>query len=265
MGKYDSSKTRVQPVFNELIRRMGVSADWLPALLGLPEYGAPEASVALEADPVLKRQAWVGNPASDEKEQSLSPPLSLLSWLARSLTLPVGVTLDPGNDVDRQRKKLIERDPETIAKALEMLKRHGGSKKWYVLEGPSQPDVYLETEKTIVVIEGKRTETGPTTHTTWMAGRHQMLRNIDAAWEIRGRRNVYGFFIVNGEDDNADSTEVPALWQDASNATWSDEAIASSLPHRGPEEQRAIRNAFLGVTTWQTVCRKLALKWPAQV
>lgn len=262
MGQYDSSRTRVQPVFNELIIRMGTSAEWLSALLSLPECGAPEADAAVEPNPVFQHHAWVGNPASDEKEQSLSPPLSLLSWLVRNLRLLKGMKLDPANDVDRQRQQLIKRNPETIAKALEMLKRHGGSKKWYVLEGPSQPDVYLETEKTIVVIEGKRTEAGPTTHTTWMAGRHQVLRHIDAAWEIRGKRNVYGFFIVNGEDDNANSTEVPAQWREASNATWSDEAIASSLPHRGPQEQRAIRNAFLGVTTWQTVCQKLALKWP---
>ncbi|NQT91310.1 MAG: hypothetical protein HQ559_01010 [Lentisphaerae bacterium] len=264
MGQYNTSRTRVQPVFSELITRMGLSADWLPALLSLLECGAPDATVTVEPGPVLKRQAWGGNPASDEEEQSLSPPLSLLSWLVRNLVQPEGINLDSANDVDRQRQKLIDQDPETIARALEMLKRHGGSRKWYVLEGPSQPDVYLETEKTIIVIEGKGTESGPTTNTTWMAGRHQVLRYIDAAWEIRGSRDVYGFFIVNGKDDNPESTEVPDHWRNASKATWSDEAISSSLPHRGPEEQHAIRNAFLGITTWQSVCQKLALKWPGQ-
>lgn len=37
-----------------------------------------------------------------------------------------------------------------------------------VLEGRSSPDVWLATPRAVVVIEGKRTENGPTTHTSFM-------------------------------------------------------------------------------------------------
>ena len=57
---------------------------------------------------------------------------------------------------------------------------------WYVFEGQTSVDAYLCTSRYVVLVEGKRTESGPTTHTSWMEVRHQVLRNIDAAWNGRG-------------------------------------------------------------------------------
>lgn len=126
---------------------------------------------------------------------------------------------------------------------------------WCVLEGPSQPDAYLETPELLVVIEGKRTEHGPTTHTSWMPVRHQMLRHIDCAWEIRGDRPVFGFFIVEGDDQGA----IPPEWVEFARATVEPDAVAKSLPHRTADERSAIAEAFLGVTTWQIVCETFGI------
>jgi hypothetical protein len=82
-----------------------------------------------------------------------------------------------------------------------------------------------------------------------MASRSQMLRHIDAAWEIRGRRDVYGFFVVEADD----GTGVPANWVHAAVGTVSCDSIRSSLPHRSPEEQTEIAACFLGATTWQAI------------
>ena len=105
-------------------------------------------------------------------------------------------------------------------------------------------------------MEGKRTEAGPTTSTTWMAGRQQMIRHLDAAWEIRGRRSVYGFFIVEAEPG---STEVPGRWQAAADAARGDDAILSSLPHRDQSDREGIRKAMIGVTTWQRIVSEFGL------
>jgi F0F1-type ATP synthase assembly protein I len=142
-------------------------------------------------------------------------------------------------------------DPEAIAKALELLRTDPSPRGWHILEGQTYPDALIITGDALVVIEGKRTELGPTTGTTWMPVRHQMLRHIDAAWEIRGHRVVYGFFIVEAEEG---SVEVPQNWIDASQRTIAPEALAESLPHRSPAERDGITRAFLGVTTWQAVC-----------
>jgi hypothetical protein len=158
---------------------------------------------------------------------------------------------------------LLHRDPEVIGEALALLARPSvPAKAWYVLEGPSQPDVYLQTEEAIVVIEGKRTESGPTTTTSWMPGRHQMLRHMDCAWELRGSRLVFGFFIVEG-DGGAEAVGVPPRWADAAAETVRPAALRGSLPHRTAAEQAEICRGFLGVTTWQRLCAELEIPWSA--
>lgn len=153
-----------------------------------------------------------------------------------------------------KRQALLRRDPNVVAEALACLTRPAcPAKAWYVLEGLSQPDAYLETPEVLVVIEGKRTEGGSTTHTSWMPRRHQMLRHMNCAWELRGQRAVLGFFIVEGQD-GVDAVTVPAHWQMAACATMTPGALDDSLPHRTAAERQAIAAGFLGVTTWQQLC-----------
>jgi hypothetical protein len=188
-------------------------------------------------------------------EAQLTPPVSLLSWLIRN-----GQRLEPRNidgdgDTATMRRKLVAGDPATIAEALKLLRTSSDPKGWHIFEGPTCPDAFIETPDALLVVEGKRTEPGATTHTSWMDGRHQMWRHIDAAWEIRGRRKVFGFFVVNGDD----AGNVPELWKRASLETLGPEAISSSFPHRSAEETLDISNCFLGITTWQQICVQFGL------
>lgn len=116
--------------------------------------------------------------------------------------------------------------------------------------------MFIETSDLIVVVEGKRTEPAPTTDTGWMPGRHQMLRHLDCAWEIRGTKRVAGFFIVEGDG----SGDIPDAWRKVVRDTVSSGTIALSLPHRSGEEQNAIVSCFAGVTTWQRVCREFGIE-----
>jgi hypothetical protein len=109
----------------------------------------------------------------------------------------------------------------------------------------------------IILIEGKRTESSPTTHTSWMPVRHQMLRNIDAAWD--SGKTVVGFFIIEGR--NPSPLDVPLDWQAAARATVSSDTLVESLPHREDDAREAIAAAFRGITTWQRVCQELSVPW----
>jgi hypothetical protein len=235
-GQHDSSKTRVVPVFDRLAGRRD---DWVRALLSLADYGSG-AGVPPDLDLTFVRGHWGVN------ERGLAPPVSLLSWLIRNLMPPVGPT-----SVTEERTRLLNRDPKTIEQALELLKSKNADRGWWVFEGPTYPDALIETPAALVVVEGKRTESSPTTHTTWMPNRHQIWRHMDAAWEIRGNRAVFGIFVVSAE---LGTSAVPAIWQAAASATLSRDAIAGSFPHRGPEEREAIAQGFFGLTTWQKVC-----------
>jgi hypothetical protein len=80
-----------------------------------------------------------------------------------------------------------------------------------------------------------------------------MLRHLDAAWEHRQGRRIYGLFIVEREE-GAGSNEPSSAWHQAVEGTISEEVLKGSLPHRSPEERSQIAGALLGATTWQAVC-----------
>jgi hypothetical protein len=250
----DSTKTRVEPVFDELLVRDGTGAAWLPRLVALPSrQGA--AAPTLPAIP-LTRYGW------GDSEISLAPPKHLLVWLVQNATLVDALAHQKTSPSTRaKRDLLLKRDAATIGEALARLSAEQVSdRRWYVLEGCTWPDVYLETERTVVVIEGKRTESAPTTCTTWMSMRHQMLRHLDCAWERRAGRDLFGFFIGEGEGGPS-GVAVPPSWQAAAEDTVTANALSGSLPHRGEAERHAIAQCFLGATTWQSVCREFNIVW----
>ena len=253
--KFDSSRTRVAPVFSALEQHHGSDGGWVRRLLDLAATGG-EHPWARQDLQVLERhhEATSGD---KRKEQLLAPPVSLLRWLVTGFTPPKRGGYGDG-DVGRFRRELAGKNPERIAEALAHLEGSEAppSRAWFVFEGYTSPDVFLVTPDALVVVEGKRTEAGPTTSTTWMAGRHQMIRHLDAAWEIRGRRSVYGFFIVEAEPGSSD---VPGRWQAAAEAACGDDAILSSLPHRDQSDREGIRKAMVGATTWQRIVGEFGL------
>jgi hypothetical protein len=236
-GVYDSSKTRVAPVFDQLRLR---TDDWVRTLLNLAQHGAG-TPVGDDIDLAFVQGSWGAT------ERGIHPPVALLSWLIRNLMPPMKPT-----EINDDRQKLLARDPATIERALQLLRSGGAGRAWHVFEGPTYPDAIIETPGARIVIEGKRTEAGPTTSTTWMAGRHQIWRHMDAAWELRGGLAVFGLFLVEGAPERP--RDVPPIWENAARDTLTELAIDASFPHRSTVERDAIARGFLGVATWQRVC-----------
>jgi len=249
MGKYDSSKTRVEPVFNKLIEKDVTGRSWLPQLLRLP-VGGNAIQTAPECDVTIVQRFW------GPSERKLTPPVSLLSWLIRHPEDLARCDAASNQSMPIQRRELLGGSNGRTEEALSLLRNNPQGENWHIFEGETQPDVFIATRDLVVVIEGKRTEREPTTQTTWMPGRHQMIRHLDGAWEIRGKRQVIGFFIVS---DEGGSDNMPAKWIDFAKNTTSPETLASSLPHRGSSEQNEIASCFAGVTTWGRVCRELGI------
>jgi hypothetical protein len=246
----DSSRTRVAPLFRQLEQR---DDDWPLALLDL-------AAATLKRDPTrwefLRMSPTIthfGDPKAKRKEKGYAPSKELLTWLVRNLTYSGSGPLSRDPITSARRQLLLDRDVIMQEFALESLKIGGADAKWCQFEGTTYPDAVIETPDAIIVVEGKRTESGPTTKTTWMSGRHQMLRHIDGAFNQRGLKDVFGLFIVEG--DNAASHEVPNKWMRAAYDTISWESVEQSLPHRAQSEKADIVNAFVGVTTWLALCR----------
>jgi len=241
-------------VFDALATLNATDDQWVSRLLDLAA-GPGKHAWHNQKLGVLDRHHHAPPGADTPKEKGLAPPETLLAWLLDHFTRPKGDKYGPG-EVGDMRRLLAQGDPDTMVKARAGLARSRRGKAWYILEGHTSPDVYLVTPDALIVVEGKRTEAGPTTSTTWMAGRHQMLRHIDAAWEIRGDRAVYGMLIVEAMPGTED---VPELWEQAAKDTRSDAAIRSSLPHRSQADQEGICAAMVGVTTWQRIVASFGL------
>jgi hypothetical protein len=256
--KFDSSRTRVTPVFNQLLARDPSGVSWLPQLLALPRIASRVLLTPVSSTQPVTAYAW-GRAA----EKGLRPPRTLLAWMVEHGDKLQSSKRKTSDETMTKRQRLLRHDAITIAEAMARLTQPTLPPiAWYILEGITRPDVYLETPDILVVIEGKRTEPRAKPDTEWMPQRHQMLRHLDCAWEVRGERAVLGFFIVEGQG-GADALAVPSKWQRAAQATISSPALDESLPHRTPAERLAIAAGFLGVTTWQQVCAAFQLDYTA--
>lgn len=147
-----------------------------------------------------------------------------------------------------------------VRAALDGIESGVWSRKWYVLEGQSAPDAFLETEHALLVIEGKRTEYACTTRTKWMARRSQLLRHMDAALEIADDRAVLGLLIVEGRA--ARPLELDDWWKGQVGAQVRQDVVDRSLPHRSDDQKRLLTSGVLGAITWQRVCADMAIPWP---
>jgi len=152
------------------------------------------------------------------------------------------------------REKLLRGEPEALDKALKAIGNAPAGRGWHLFEGTTFPDATIITPDAVIVVEGKRTEAGPTLDTSWLSGRHQMWRHIEGAWSIRGSRRVFGFFLVEG-----DANGIPEIWKAGAALTLRVESLASSFPHLDPSEREELAACFLGVGTWQQVCAKFGI------
>ena len=154
--RYDSSITRVAPVFEALKARGHIPAS-LPRLCELPERdGQPVGAWAEPGE--LEEAAWWPT------EKRLDPPRALLEHLISELAgsgRPTTVA---------ERDKLFAGDEQALERALVALGAGSGfgRRAWYLFEGRTSVDAYIRTDRYIVLVEGKRTEAGPTTGTSWM-------------------------------------------------------------------------------------------------
>jgi len=255
MGIYDSSMTRVAPIFDILMDSDPTGASWLHRLIRL---GSRAGEVILPIP--LGRLRHDHGRLWGSGERALPAPRSLLEWLVRNISEEaVESTRDTGETLEK-RRALARRDSDVISDALTRLRNNERGRNWWVLEGESRPDAMVVTDRLVLVVEGKRTERFPTSQTKWMAKRSQLIRHMDAALETADGRLVLGMLLVEGEPP--DPTVVPERWALASADHLRHDLLAASLPHRSGEERQRIANGFLGFATWQLVCNEFGIDWP---
>jgi hypothetical protein len=249
VGKYNSSKTRVEPIFNELLI-MRSTADWLPELWWMAistRTGGPEPH--FDVGPPLNSKIY---------ERALPPSTAFLKWMVQNtekLTPPRGSHFGatPGGVASAKRARLFGSDlhlrEASRAEALNEIDAKGGqgsAREWWAFEGFTHVDACFETEEYLLLIEGKRTE-AVSPSTRWFKSRNQLWRNVEVAGELANGRP---FGVVVGVETDADGRRALA---DA--ATTRDR----SYPHLTQKQRAALDRHLLGFVVWSEVVDRFGL------
>jgi len=257
-GKYNSSKTRVYPAFSCLVRNNLVEK--FLERIGEFLVGDEAPKKSLPPFSSIKNIRFEGytNKNGEKGECGFGPNQDFLRWLlscndanfARMRKKPADCKRpDDSSSADDWRSWLLSPDKRQRAYALNNADEpKAGLKKWFVLESPSRPDVVIETDSFVLVIEGKRTEPGITDHTTWMKHRDQMIRHMDGAYDYAKEkgREVYGLYIVDDPGKYKFERYAGGPYRRGSSKSCWEE----SLPHRSQDERKYLKEHFLGYILW---------------
>ena len=145
------------------------------------------------------------------------------------------------------RNKLFNLDTETVELAKSSFK------DWNTFETDSYPDLFIENDKFIIVIEGKRTETDITRSTTYLPNRCQMVRHIENALVYcKGKKTVIGFYVI----------EDTCGYEGHCSKAFFKEYLEKETIKKDDNLKSAIINSFYGYTTWQEISNKLKIVYP---
>ena len=263
-GRYNSSITRVRPFFEHLLQVDPTGLSWLSKLLlAAPRcHNLPDEILA---DPGhLLHEAVIPRPYRDRVldreillagcfEHPTPPSRAFLHWLIsnpRALRWPEstrGERIAYGAATQQLRTDLIEpaesaaRDRAMAAALTELdqLGPSGSRRKWWAFEGFTEVDCWLETEKLVLFVEGKRTEPlSSSTH--WFEQRSQLVRNLEVAGEIANGKSAA--VLVVSEEPIAELTDI---------------IVAESTPHLTAAGRETLAAHYLGQTTWLALCESL--------
>jgi hypothetical protein len=203
-------------------------------------------------DKVLKSKGVQGLYLERCFEYDLAPPADFLRWLINNperLTWPNNGRSKFGTSTQRVREELLgmrgsDASLEAQRKALDKLNLVGpkaSRRRWWAFEGFTSVDCYLETDKLVLVIEGKRLE-NVSLKVQWYPIRNQLVRNLEATSQVAAGKNFAILVVGEQANDDVDPRE-----------------LAASLPHLMPNQRDELWSHYLGHTTWKAVCQTTGL------
>jgi hypothetical protein len=185
-------------------------------------------------------------------EYPVHPPRRLLAWFVENphvLVWPKRSALS--KQTTRLRRALVDDAPpgsrvETQVEARRLVAtRPTSARESWRFEGTSMLDCVIMTEKLVVTVEGKRTES-LSAATDWYPRRSQLVRILEAANQLsRGRE--WASLLMS-------ETTVP----DGSDAYLA-AVLSASAPHLTSAERRELQAHYLGNVTWEQACHATGL------
>jgi|GEM_PF-897617 len=265
MGKKNSSLTRVKPLGDEIIAKHAL----LGTLLSL--VNANDIGDFKNDNVFYKGKEGVG------KEKSLPPSPDHLLAIIKKIDSD-----EEFRDYIKKRVKSYTKGKKTLEKRIALCEKHSEkhsetmeqaiadienkipqTKPWWCkFEGDSQPDLFIENDKYIVLVEGKRTERSLTDYTSYLEHRSQMVRHIENTLYYieenygKNAKRVIAFYIVEKGCGYEDNCEKAYLEKYLNNELDVHETINKD------GIKQAILDSFYGCTTWEAVSGDLRISFP---
>jgi len=246
MGKYDSTKTRVTPLFNF------INSDPIKLNTFFSVFGK-----IISCEKNSKVKIYYG-----ENEAKIQASKSMLIWMLenpKKLNRPNDHgENDRNSSTFKKRELLFSGDSETLAEAIDSINKmpKDAKIKWYILEGKTSPDIYIETEDAIFIGEAKRTEKKITTKTRWLKNRDQLIRHIDS--QLDQPKKIYSFYLL-------EKKYFEKYYKHSMQKYYDEDYFKSNLEHRNDELIDRAFNSFIGIAFWEDLSELFKLDFPDTV
>ena len=234
MGKYNSSTYRVTPLMKHIEGNLDRINKFL-SLLGLKVDSLPTDYFYGKDEKLLK----------PTKEHLIA----LVEYIFKRDNSKITTT-------NKNREVLYHASKEERAKkkdeAVKLINKRYNllpptTRAWYIFEGFTHPDIFVEGEDYILIGEGKWTEDHITVETTHLKTsnkeyRNQMIRHIQGAINY-SNKPVYAFYLVD---------EKCGYLNDLTKESFKEQLDKETIKLSNIDKKKVL-DAFKGYTTWQDI------------
>jgi len=248
MGIRNSSLTRVKPLFDFI----DSDVDKLNQLFGLFKRKIPK----IEENSIIEIRYG-------DNEKKIPPSRSLLIWMLQNLKELNNVKnfgVDNKNtETYQKRKSLFSGDKKILNDAIKIIKTKVKlpNRAWYIFEGKTHPDIFIETIDSIFIGEAKRTEKDITTTTKWLNKRDQLIRHVDSM--LDQPKQIYSFYIL---DKNQYSK---GNFKKRMEQYKNKEYYKENLRHRDDLSIEKAKNSFIEFIFWDDIAEYFKIEFPDKV
>jgi len=247
MGIRNSSLTRVKPLFDFI----DSDVDKLNQLFGLFKRNIPK----IETNSIIEIKYG-------DNEKKIPPSSSLLLWMLQNLkelnkVKNFGVD-NKNSETYQKRKGLFSGDKKILNDAIRIIKTKAKlpDRDWYIFEGRTHPDIFIETIDSIFIGEAKRTEMDITTTTKWLNKRDQLIRHVDSV--LDQSKQIYSFYIL-------DKNQFKSNFKKRMEQYTIKEYYKENLRHRDDLSIEKAMNSFIGFIFWDDIAEYFKIKFPDKV
>lgn len=235
MGIRNSTHTRVKPLFDFI----NSDINNLNCLLDLFDK-----NLRIEHNSLI--EVLYGN-----KEKKIPPSKSILIWMLKHLEELNKLDNYGTNSVNSKtylkREQLFNGNTKIMEEAINQINTNLPLPKsaWYIFEGYSCPDIFIETNDCIFIGEAKRTEKDITTKTKWLNQRDQLIRHIDSL--LDQNKDIYSFYILENKE------YLKGVYERSMKLYTNKDYFKLNLKHRDDLSIERAFESFIGFIFWEDI------------